>query len=858
MKKYAIPVIAFAALLVILFSTFLFDHSVLMLNSDQLNSLGLRYLRADFLIMPQWDDSRLGGLPTLDAMFGDVYHPLVLTQWIFDPARAVGMKFILCVFIAFLSALALFKKLTGRIEWASLLAFLYALNPQFFTHVYGGHDGKMMVFSVAPLAVLGLVQILRDGNARGLILMTLSIVYMILSSHIQLTYFFLWGAGLFTLFEVFRQTLSARERMFRLGLAAGGLAFALGIASFQIIPPYLYTTQQSVRSTGEKTTIGHAVSWSLHQEELASMLVPGFLEADIGQEQTYWGHNSFKLNHDSAGAMLTFLAFLGLFVASNRRAAIFWFIGSALALSYALGAHSPLFALWYKILPGVKNFRAPSMAIFWVPLAMCMMAAPVLDTLRNKETRAKLFPALILFLSLVAIVVGARFAWESILGIPGAIISILFGAAVIGALNLQDRNEPFTLPNIVLAWTSGLKGSNKIEFGFLMLPFILVAVIFASAQNVAINPDTAPYFKMLDVTLMAKNATAIIPSAIFVVLAAFVAFFAIAGNRPLWQTASVLVVAAGIELLIVDKAFVQNVPRDRYWQPDNAIVQAIKADSPDPLTRPRLLSVSRNPALSGNIFPAYGLKNAIGFHDNELATYREFRGGSSSENLLVNVQDNAFLNILNVGYIIFDTQEGTRPMRNANAMPFVTLYGAYKVVPSDSVIPLLKSGFDYRRVMLLNEAPTGLPEDALAKVTQPTVQTIDSTLSDSAKATVAAIISQASLPRQVQGEAKLVKADRMDDLFFDVRTSAPAILQVAGNYHPYWTATIDGKPAPLLKSFSTLRAVVVPAGNHKVEMRYQSKAIATSLKISLVSGILFLLVSGVILIRKRQKTTAEG
>lgn len=857
MKKFAIPAIAFAALLLVLFSSFLFDDSVLMLNSDQLNSLGLRYLRAEFLAMPQWDDSRLGGLPTLDAMFGDVYHPLVLTQWIFDPARAVGMKFILCVFIAFLSSLALFKKITGRLEWASLLAFLYALNPQFFTHIYGGHDGKMMVFSIAPLAVLGLIQIIRDGNFKGMLLMTASVVYMIVSSHIQLTYFFLWGAGLFTLFEVFQQPIAARARLIRLGVAAAGLALALGISSFQIIPPYQYTTQQSVRSTGEKTTMGHAVSWSLHQEELASMLVPGFLQADIQQEQTYWGHNSFKLNHDSAGALLTFLAFLGLFVAKNRRAAIFWFVGSAVALSYALGAHSPLFALWYKILPGVKNFRAPSMAIFWVPLAMAMMAAPVLDTLRDKESRARLFPGFILFLSLVAIVVGARFAWESILGIPGAILSVAFGAAVLGALNLQDRNEAFNLPNLVSAWTKGLPGSNKFELSALMLPFILVAVIFASGQSVTTNPETAEYFKTIDTALMAKTASAILPSALLLIIAVSVAFFVCSGQRALWQTVAILVIAGGLELLVVDKGFVQNVPRDRYWQPEHPVIQAIKADSPDPLKRPRLLSVSRNPALSGNIFPAYGMKNALGFHDNELATYREFRGGPSSENLLSNVQENPFLNLLNVGYIIFDTQEGTRPMRNTGAMALATLYGSYKVVPTDSVVPLLKSGFDYRRTVLLHEAPTGLPEDALVKPIQAQAATIDSTLPDSTKAALASIMAQASLPRQVNGIATLTKADRMDELEFDVRTEAPAILQIAGNFHPYWNASIDGTPTTLLKSFGTLRAVVVPAGNHKVVLKYESKAIALSQKISIASTILFLLVAAGILFRKKRLSASK-
>ncbi|HSQ41447.1 MAG TPA: hypothetical protein VLM37_04120 [Fibrobacteraceae bacterium] len=839
MKKHLLLASGFALLLVIVFHTFLFDSSLLMLNSDQLNSLGSRFLRVQNFLLTQWDDSRLGGLPTLDAIFGDAYHPLVLTQWIMDPARAVGFKFILCVYIAFLSAYVLFRKVTGRWEWAALLAFLYALNPQFFTHIYGGHDGKMMVFSVAPLAIFGLLRILREGRISGMIILTLSILWMVLSAHIQLTYFFLWGAGLYTLFEIFRLRLGVRQGGSRLGMAAIALALALGMGSFQILPPYVYTTQQSVRGTDEKTSFGHAVSWSLHQEELASMLVPGFLGTDEGQSKAYWGHNVFKLNHDTAGAALTFLAFLGLFVPGNRRAAIFWFLGCSVALSYALGAHSPLFSLWYHILPGAKNFRAPAMAIFWIPLAMGMMAAPVLDILANKEKRNKLVPGAILFASLVGVVTLARFMWESMLGVPGALVTILFGALVVASLNLQDRDEPFTLSNLMNAWTNGLRGSNKVELLLVLLPFVLAAGVFLSGQKVATDPNTAPYFQALNLDLMSQSAFNVVPSAILVLLSAAAAFFLLASPRPRWQSVGLVAIIAGLNLFWVDQPYVQNVPRERYLQPDNQILQALRSDSPDTLQFPRLLSVSRQPALSGNVFSAYGMRNAMGFHDNELASYREFRGGNNSENFLSNVQNNPFLNLLNIGYVIFDTPQGTRPMRNPEAMPYASVYGAYQVVPHDSIIPMLKNGCDYRRILLVEKAPQDLPSTAEFHP-QSTPMVIDSTQPDSVQATLAAIVANASQPRTIPGYAKLEESPRMDTQRFVVKADSAVVLLVAGNYHPYWKASIDGVSAPVFKAFGTLRAVVVPGGTHQVEMRFRSDMVSLSLRIAAVAFMLFL------------------
>ena len=67
----------FLLLLLFIFRAFVFDSSTLMLNSDQLNGIGSRILRAENAVVTEWDDSRLGGVPTIDALFADVYHPLV-------------------------------------------------------------------------------------------------------------------------------------------------------------------------------------------------------------------------------------------------------------------------------------------------------------------------------------------------------------------------------------------------------------------------------------------------------------------------------------------------------------------------------------------------------------------------------------------------------------------------------------------------------------------------------------------------------------------------------------------------------------------------------------------------------------
>ena len=62
---------AFLIILLIVFRAFVFNPDTLMLNSDQLNGIGSKVLRAQNLVLSEWDDSRLGGVPTIDALFGD-------------------------------------------------------------------------------------------------------------------------------------------------------------------------------------------------------------------------------------------------------------------------------------------------------------------------------------------------------------------------------------------------------------------------------------------------------------------------------------------------------------------------------------------------------------------------------------------------------------------------------------------------------------------------------------------------------------------------------------------------------------------------------------------------------------------
>jgi hypothetical protein len=77
----------------------------------------------------------------------------------------------------------------------------------------------------------------------------------------------------------------------------------------------------------------------------------------------------------------------------------------------------------------------------------------------------------------------------------------------------------------------------------------------------------------------------------------------------------------------------------------------------------------------------------------------------------------------------------------------------------------------------------------------------------------------------------------------ETESAAPALLVLAEAWYPGWTATIDGAPAPCVPANAWMRAVEVPAGTHRVELRFRSRWLGPGAGLALLTaGVLGLLV----------------
>ncbi len=71
-----------------------------------------------------------------------------------------------------------------------------------------------------------------------------------------------------------------------------------------------------------------------------------------------------------------------------------------------------------------------------------------------------------------------------------------------------------------------------------------------------------------------------------------------------------------------------------------------------------------------------------------------------------------------------------------------------------------------------------------------------------------------------------------EDVLIGVEATAPSLVLVRNSWDEGWSATVDGRPAPVLPADAFVQAVPVAAGSHEVRLRYREPSIARGLALS--------------------------
>ena len=335
---------------------------------------------------PLWNPYIYGGLPYVAAMHGDIFYPTFLLRMIMPTDVAMTVGFMVHIFLAGLFTY-FFLRAWGLGFYPALLGGLaYMMGGPIASYVSPGHDGKLFVSALTPLALWMLVRGIRDGRLWAFGVLALATGLAVLSPHPQLLQYDLLLSGAFALFLAFSAgdrdvALPRGTALARLGLSAAAVAIGMLIGAVQYLPVMEYVPW-SPRAGGKG--YDYATTYSFPLEELINTYIPQF----SGILNAYSGRNGIHLHSEYLGVAVLILAVLGFGAmrAMRRRAfARFWLGTMIVALLWALGNSTPFFHLVYAIVPGTKFFRAPSTIIYVVALAIAVFAALGLERVLARE-----------------------------------------------------------------------------------------------------------------------------------------------------------------------------------------------------------------------------------------------------------------------------------------------------------------------------------------------------------------------------------------------------------------------------------------------------------------------------------------
>ncbi|MCD6531458.1 hypothetical protein J7K99_03320 [bacterium] len=344
---------------------------------------------------PLWEPHLHGGMPFMEGMHGAIFFPLAVPlRLVLPPHRAWGYGYVLYMLIAGLSMFLLLRFYKLKDGAAFLGALTFMLSPVLVSFIYAGHDGRMSVIAILPFMVWLLERAMARRRLIDFLWFALGYAFYVLTVHLQMVYFASWLLGALFVFRLVRGIV---KKEYSTGVGAKifamfvfALVLAVGMTTFQIYPPYYYLGHYSFRTQkteGEKG-IEFSNSWRMNLEDLVSAVYPDFVGVDLPERGTYWGRNVFRINSHYLGILAGILALAALF--ALREPLLKFLAGFSLfAITYALGTQTPLFYIYYYLIPGVKKFRGPEMLFFTVAFAVAVgMAFAVDAVLRSGEKKS--------------------------------------------------------------------------------------------------------------------------------------------------------------------------------------------------------------------------------------------------------------------------------------------------------------------------------------------------------------------------------------------------------------------------------------------------------------------------------------
>lgn len=802
--------------------------------------------------LPLWTDLLGNGTPLLANHQSALFYPLNLIYFLAPVERAMGYSVVLHLILAGLFAYA-WGRTVGLSRFGAaitglsfMLSGFFMSRTQFITILNGA--------AWLPLLFLLAERLIRRRTPLAAIWLGLTWALQFLAGHAQLWFYGLWVVGGYlvarsmvcsginespvvrkqgstlptTYFRPlergYKSRRAWREHGRVLALLVGAFLLSLGLSAIQLLP----TAELALHSERvDGLGVDKAMTYSLWPWRLLTLAAPDLFGSPAAGN--YWGYATYWEDAGYAGVSPLLLVLVLLlsaakqivlmgwrrlpFIGSRKRVGasqakaphrgnqpgrfflIFFFLLIPLSLILAMGQNTPVYPLLFKYVPGFGAFRAPARFLLFYTFGFSTLAGIGADRFRLSYRTQY-----VLRLTLAG--AGAMLAVSLAAGQAGLTIKPTFAPAVARfAIWLGLSAGALLLCPTQVGGEEGERDPRVMRSP--LSPGVWRGLIVGLAA--------------IDLALFALPLTPSIDPALY---------------RATTDVDRFLLSRADETRLFATHVYDYDTKFDFYFD--------FSAWGPSDLAH--WLSFRETLVPNLNVF-----SRTPGVNNDDplvIGRWRELmdalRGADWSARLRL-------LCMLNVGYVLAESPPpGLPPVEGAphlyrlpDPMPRVWMASRARVIsdPDQLLAELMAPAFDPASEVLLEALPRS-PDLSGDSQVETGTSSEDHPPATSGQHPPSSLVATSL---REEGNSRTI----------DLVVSRPGYLVLAYTHYPGWRASVDGRPAQLLRANYALMALPLEPGEHRVVLRYRPLSLTLG---ALISGLSLLAMIGVAI----SKSTSRG
>ncbi len=753
-----------------------------------------------------WTDSAFGGMPTyqLGAKYPHNYIKKLDLTLRFLPRPADYL------FLYFIGMYILFLVLKVDYKLAFLGALAFGFSTYLIIILGVGHNAKAHAIAYMPLVLSGIILTFKGKYLWGFILTTIAMGLELVTNHFQMTYYLLLLVlciGIAYLVDAFRKKML--PHFFKaVGVMAIGVLIAIGLNATNILATKEYA-DTSTRGKSELT-----------------------INPDGTKKETVEGLDYEYITEYSYGILESFNLLIPRFMGGGTLEPLPE-DGETVDALIKMGASPQEANEVLRQMPTYWGDQTYVEAPAYIGAILLFLAVLALFLVRGRlKWWAVAGLLLSLFLSwgdnfemLTRFFVDTVPLYDKFRAVSSIQVLIELIVPILAIVGLHQFFSEFTKEEKrkkALLYSTGILGG--IILIFIVLKSAIPGFDFASPYDVGIREqlgnELVEAVRADRASLFMKDA---IRSLILIVLAAGALWFFLKDKLKQTAAIGVLVLLVVFDLVGVDRRYVNNEDfvqkriMEQPFQMSGADEMILKDEG-----HFRVFDATNDAFNSG----------AASFYHNALGGYHAAKPGRMQDiaDFYLYNGDVGIMNMLNVKYFIVQNKGGG-PVAQRNPYfngPAWFVENVQFAEDANQEILLLDSLDTKKTVIVHKEFKDKLPLQSIQRDSTATIELV---------------------------------THSHNHLTYEASTKSPQLAVFSEIYYPEgWNAYINGKPADYIRVNYLLRGMKIPAGNNKIEFKFEAAVVKKGSSIALGSSILLLLVllGGLYVTFKSTKETTDS